>query len=384
MEYTHWKVKRRGKQDGRDWRWKFFPFVKDRDKQSDPQPDQEEPAQFENDLLAAARLNLARVQEAWSKIDKGLLEACGHAKASYDGAKIKYDKETAEHKKEIEAYAVAKQEYEQLKTPPLSSTVYWALFLVITAAEVLFNASIFDIFGFEEKWHTYLAALGIMVAIPTISHIIGVKLREDKKDPVEIFMMSGLMMVLIAGFAGITIWREKFFTGTKVLESVGIGTAWEPSSMMLTFFVVNLLIFAAILGMAFEAGHRDPEDYKTKKQNYERAAAALKNEGREAEAAASALLECSKKWRSAHSAREGEHYKSKSVALREVSSWTYLIDVYRSANMLARQNKQRPKSFNTSADKLVQLPTDLTTLQGCTGCNYSETFAGEEEAVAGA
>ena len=160
--YTHWKVKRRGKRDGRDWCWKFFPFVKNTNKASDPPIEQDQPAQFEQDLLAAARFNLAKVQEAWSKIDKGLLENCRNARAKYEGAQIKYKKEAGEHTTENGVYDPARQEFDLLKTPPLSPKVYWVLFLVITAAEVLFNASIFDIFGFDEKWHTYLMALGIM------------------------------------------------------------------------------------------------------------------------------------------------------------------------------------------------------------------------------
>jgi len=360
----------------------LFPFVK-RKKESDPPVQQQDPAQFERDLVAAANVDLQKTQMAWSVSDKGLLPKCRAAEAAYLSAHLTCKTETDEHTEERKIYVKARAEFADVKTPPLSPTVYWVLFLVITAAEVLFNASVFDIFGFNSKWHTYLMALGIMLAIPSISHIIGTKLREDKKDSVEIYLMVGLVLVLLGGFAGITVWREKFFTGARVLESLGFEAKWEPNSMMFTFYVVNLLIFAAILGLAFESAHRDPEDYKTKKTNLKRAASVLGKEKGELDVATAALLECSERWRKAHSARESEHYKCKSVALKKAKDWMYFVQVYRTANMRARDDKNLPKSFESKADELVDLPADLSSLQMCDKCSYGAVFEIGTTAVEG-
>ena len=71
--YTHKKVKRRGKIDGRDWKYSFWPFKTE--KPQEPNPDQDQPAQFEGELLKAAENDISREAENWVKLDEKLKPA---------------------------------------------------------------------------------------------------------------------------------------------------------------------------------------------------------------------------------------------------------------------------------------------------------------------
>ncbi len=88
--YSNRQVKKRGKQDGRDWRWKFFPpkWPFQESKQPDPSIDQEEAAEFEKELIRGANESLTYISQEWSDIDKELHENCKDAEDKYRMAKV--------------------------------------------------------------------------------------------------------------------------------------------------------------------------------------------------------------------------------------------------------------------------------------------------------
>lgn len=154
------KVKKRGKKDGRDWRWKFFPprwpFREPKD--SDPLIAQEDPTEFEKELIGRANENISRILQEWYEIDKTLHKNCMNAEDRFKTTKAVIEKESGEHKEAIENYKAAKEQFYKQPMPNISAKLFWAIFAIITLAEIAFNALVFSVFG-QSKIHTYLMAI---------------------------------------------------------------------------------------------------------------------------------------------------------------------------------------------------------------------------------
>ena len=59
-KYTYRGVVNGGKKDGRNWKWKFWPFLKN-DKPREPNPDQVETASFEEELFQLGENEIAPI-----------------------------------------------------------------------------------------------------------------------------------------------------------------------------------------------------------------------------------------------------------------------------------------------------------------------------------
>jgi len=368
--YSSRYVKKRGKQDGRDWRWIFvppkWPFWEK--KEPDPLLDQEEPTEFEKELLGGANENLSRILQGWSDIDKKLHKNCQDAEDKYRMAKAAVEKESSEHKKAIENYETAKAHFYNQPMPHLSNTLFWTLLLIITVAEMAFNALVFNVFG-QSQSHTFIMAIGVMAAIPWLSDFIGKKLRMKNRSGTTIGMMIGAALVVLAGLIVIAVLREKFFEANKIVEALGI--RWDMNSIILVFFIVNILLFAAIVVLAYEAGHKDPLKYKQAKRAFEDGAKKLKEEAADLEEAAEELANARIEFNKAHSERVHEFEKIKYKAEEERDIWIGLVQLYRSSNMVARRVKIKPKSFNKDLEGLIVIPNPLQKLD-CNNCCYEE------------
>ncbi|MGQ9571154.1 MAG: hypothetical protein ACUVUQ_10030 [Thermodesulfovibrionales bacterium] len=101
-------------------------------------------------------------------------------------------------------------------------------------AEVVFNGLVFAVFG-QSQLHTIIMAIGIMVAIPWLSDIIGKKLRMENKSKTTITLTIVATLVVFIGFLRIAILREKFFEANKVVEALGL--KWDAESITLTFLL---------------------------------------------------------------------------------------------------------------------------------------------------
>jgi len=117
--YSIRRVKKRGKKDGRDWRWKFFPFSKEQ-KEPDPPLNQGEPSEFEKELLEAAEQNLSREAQRWAKLDEKLHKDCRDAEDRYNEAKKTLEKERKEHADSVVVYEKAQERFLNQPTPPPS------------------------------------------------------------------------------------------------------------------------------------------------------------------------------------------------------------------------------------------------------------------------
>lgn len=366
--YSVRKVKNKGRGDGRDWRWKSFPpkWPFQETKQPDPPIAQEEPAEFEKELLRVANENLSRILHKWHDIDGKLTKNCVNAEDRYKAAKAGTEKEGGEHKEAINNYKSAKEIFYALPLPNIPAKLFWVVFVIITVAEIAFNALVFDVFG-QSKIHTYIMAIGLMIAIPWLSDFIGKKLRVEKKSQTTIVLMIGTGLVVFAGLGVIAILREKFFEANKIVEALGI--RWDTNSIILTFFVVNIVLFVSVIVLAYEAGHKNPSEYRRLKRNYDKAKKILRSDAKNYEDAAEELANTKIEFNKAHTEREHEYEKIRAKANEERDGWMSLLQIYRAANMEARKDKTKPKSFNTDPEELVKLPDEFQKLD-CGSCCY--------------
>ncbi|MBE0427710.1 MAG: hypothetical protein IBX72_13840 [Nitrospirae bacterium] len=365
--YTNRSVRKRGKQDGRDWVWGPFCLSR-KPKQSDPPNDQEEPTEFEKELLRGANENLSRISQKWSDIDKKLYKNCRDAEDKYKRAKSAVDRESGEHKVALENYETTKADFYKQPMTHMSKTLFWLLFVIITGAEFAFNALVFNVFG-QSQIHTYLMAAGVIVGIPVFSDFIGRKLRMENKSKTTLGMMIGVALITVIGLAVIAILREKFFEAYKIVDALGI--RWSANNIVFTFFIVNICLFGAIVVIAYEAGNKNPSEYKRAKRELEEAERKLEEEAGDLKEAAEELANARIEFNKAHSERIHEFEKIKYKAEEERDIWIGLVQLYRSSNMAARKEKTKPLSFYRDLEGLILIPESLQKLD-CNSCCYEE------------
>ncbi len=117
--YTYRSVTRRGRKDGRDWKWKFWPLKVE--KHREPKSDQEIPAQYETEILQMGMSNISEIAEEWKELDKKLKPEYCKALAAYDHANQRYKKEAGEEKQASGEFDIARKKYEEV-SPPRSCT----------------------------------------------------------------------------------------------------------------------------------------------------------------------------------------------------------------------------------------------------------------------
>jgi hypothetical protein len=250
----------------------------------------------------------------------------------------------------------------------MSNTLFWIFFLIITVAELAFNALVFNVFG-QSRPQTFIMAIGVMVAMPWLSDFIGKKLRMKNKSKTTIVLMTGAALVVLAGLIVIVVLRENIFEANKVVEALDI--RWDINSIVFALFIVNILLFAAIVVLAYQAGHKDPLKYKQTKREFEDGANKLKAEAADLEEAAEGLANARIEFNRTHSERVDEFEKIKYKAEEERDIWIELVQLYRTSNMVVRRDKTRPKSFLVELEWLILIPEILQNLD-CNACCYEE------------
>ncbi|MDI6794534.1 MAG: hypothetical protein QME81_16980, partial [bacterium] len=297
---TEREVRKKGRQDGNpSWKlrfgwpfWEFPPQI--------PSIDQNELTEYEEKLIGLAQENLSRITQEWAEEDKALYQSCRDAEDRYKRTEENKKKEVPEHKEASDRYEEAKEEFNKQPMPHISSAFGLFLIGIITVGECFFNALVFNIFG-QSQIHTWIMAFGVMIAIPWCARFTGKTLRLKDKSATDIIIMVIGVSAVIAVLAVIALLREKFLEAMKVSETMGIEL--EPSSMGLSFFVINLLFFVAMFTIEYEKAHKDPEAYKKAKKALKEAKKGVKKEGGEAKASVRGFEEAQREFNEAHSSR---------------------------------------------------------------------------------
>ena len=376
--YTEREIRKKGKQDGRDWDWVIWPFKKKYNPDSaQPQINEEELTEFEDNLIKKAQENLNRLDQEWVEIDKNLHTRCSQAEDRYKNAREKYEKVRVSEDT-IEEYDDAKNHFNEQPKSHLSSHVGLLLVIIIAVGEGFFNSIVFNIFG-QSRLETLLMAISVILTIPLVGWFVGKNLKLKTKPEMTATMMEILVITVIVGLAAIAVIRGVFLEAMEVQEVIRIKLS--PVAMGVCFFAINLLLFGTIVAVEYEKALENPDEYNKAKKIFEDATMKLEKERAEVEAAIKEFEEAQKEFREAHCSRTSEFEKIKAKAEEEENKWRGAIQTYRDANMCARMNKTKPKAFTAESDgKLIKIsiPGRLESDIKCAKCAYPE-LSGEEE-----
>ena len=351
VHYSPRKVRKGGKKDGRNWRWKFvppsWPFWES--KEPDPPLNQPQPSQYESKLISIAHENLERISGEWSREDEGLTSEYCNAKTEKEGLVAKNQKEIKEHEKAVEKYDTARKNLSEFAPRWIPALVYWLIYIAIVAGEGLFNYFVFQIFG-QEKLETYVMALAIVLIIPICSHLIGHYLKIKEKSPTDKFLISSCSFAVLVLLVVLAILRETFFEASDYTLPI------KPVTVTMILIGINLAIFVGLTFLSYSESRADPEGYRKAKRAFQEVEEDLRKEGGDVERIFMELEEAEARFNRAHSKREHTFERYKHRAEEERDTWVTYIREYRHGNMHSRKDKPLPESFKTDPESLIMIP----------------------------
>jgi hypothetical protein len=352
---SHRDVKKKGKKDGREWKWRFgWPLREP--KEPAPRIEQTEPCSYELELARTADQDLKFVKTEWEELDKKLLRDFREAKKEYEVLTQREKREHQEHQVAFQEYSEARKEYDKMPAPHLSPGIYRLLMLVFFICEFPINSLVLAIFG-RGLIETYIMAGAICGGILWMSHLAGSNLKKAVKNWAAIiagFAVTGGLLIVIS------ILREKYFEAQKVQEVLGISI----SSTMLTiiFILVNLFIFVFATWSAYESSYAEPDKHNVAKRRLDAASTAVAKEGSEAVEAKNLLDAAYVKFNNALTLRKKTFELKKSEADASLSTYEALVHGYRDANLSARKSKVMPESFKKDPKEHIKVTSDILTI----------------------
>jgi hypothetical protein len=363
--YSKGRAAKRGKQDGTDYRWVFWPFKRD-NKEADPPIDSQEPSQYQEELIARLNQRVSEIEyKKWSAVNEKLKEACQNCRSTYMDIKGRLKSADVQACEELRK---AKEALVKFPMPSLSMTLYWIIFLFITACDMLFNSQVFNIFG-ESALQNAIMALGLIIAIPVLAQDAGRQVALGKHNKKNIFLMILEIVVVLAGLIAITIMYKKYLVGIKALESFGISIS--PEQLAFIFLLINLVLFTGLFVVAYESGHKDPLGYKMALKEVRAAEIELqKNAGINADLVKK-FVEASYQWTKTHTDRRNVFESTQKKIQKEIAAWLGYIEIFQTENMRMRKNKTKPESFKVVHHVADFFPVAMQTLD-CNGCQYED------------
>lgn len=353
--YTRWKVRRRGKKDGRNWQWEIWPFFR-KQKPAEPKIDQTMPAQFEKEIVKAGESHVAKTANAWKKLDITLKPRYCQARQALLAARESVQKERSEAEAAMAGFETAEQSFRELEMPSLDPR--WRLFwlIIIGVAEFPLNGLVFSIFG-AGRIETYIMASAMCLLIPLAAHFFGQALRQENKTSADKGFLLIVPPILLGVLAAVAFLRAKFFEAGQTQELMGI--TLSPQLATILFLIINVALFLIAIVISYEGSHPNQRQYNTRERRMKEALKRLKKESSEAEAAARKLAEADRAYHKERQHRHTNHEQLRQDAeiTKETAEW--LVTVYRDANIGARH--EIPECFK-QAPMAVSLPEPLLNL----------------------
>lgn len=353
--YTERKVKRQGKKDGRNWKWKFFPFEKE-PKSPIPPDDQTEYADYEILLKEAAENDMQKIATAWEAKDEKLKINFCKAKNELESAEKELPKEKQEELIAYNEYKKAQDELLNLSAPTLSP--FWMYFwlFVIGIGEFFLNSVVFQIFG-QRMFETYLMALGLAVAIPILGHEFGKLLKQEKKRYKEYWIIVLIPIITLVVLFGLAILRAKFFEVAGIQEVLGLKIS--PTTGTLIFLFINIFLFFISAILSYAGSYPEHEEYKRRKKRYKYAWKNYKKESADVGKVQHRLVKAQKHYIKAKQKRKKVFEYFKGLLKEKKENYEHFVAVYRYQNI--SQRGKRPPCFNNPILP-VQFPESLQNL----------------------
>lgn len=365
-KYTYRRVRWVGKKDGRNWKWKFWPFSKT---PKEPQPDlnQPIPAEYEKELKEAGESIIGRLSPDWESMDSRLKPKYCQIYSESLRLKEQCKIENKESKIANQQYDEKAQKFYELQEPDLSK--FWMIFwlVVFGVAEFPLNGLIFSIFG-EQRIPTYIMAGVICIGIPLLAHWVGQTLRQENKSKMDWIIISAIPTFIVATFFSIGFLRAKYLSA--LLNKLPIGISISPAMAIFLFLILNIALFIVAGIISYAGSHPHHSLYITRQKRMEEALDVLNKEMGEARYLTEQLAQTQRELAGMRNYREKKwkwHYE-KANEVKENAE--FLIAAYRKANMEVRTVSTVPECFKKPPLEL-SIPDNLLNLDW----NCSDTEA---------
>lgn len=352
--YSRRKVRCKGKKDGRNWYWKFWPLMK---APKDPTPplDQTESAAFERELVSGAEAMITELSRQWEVEDRKLFpEYC--RKVTYRANLRKTSARESKEAEEAKEYMLkAKQELDAFDDPAINSLSEKLLILFFFIIEIPFNAVIFSIFG-TGKTETFIMASGTAMVISVLAYFFGKKLKMHPKTLIDRIILLILPVLALGVLTAVSVLRSVLFGTVQQFNIIKINL--NPDTAAIIFVAINMALFFAAMLVTYAATRPDHKKYITKRRMFRDAKAIYKKALRDEEHVLEELADAEEALAEAYNKRAKTFaiYCEEAARLADMMEW--YIGVYRTANVEARLDGKTPDCFKKPPVK-IHIPDNL-------------------------
>ena len=352
-KYTYRSVVRRARKDARNWKWKFWPFVKE-NKPKEPKTDQQIESQFERELNQSGENQISHIAEEWKERDLKLKPDYCAALKRYTAAYKTLAEEKGEMSESLKEYNNAKEIHDKFQPPSLKPG--WMIFWLITIgiSEFFINSLVLQILG-QGKIETYVAAFSMCVIIPLGAHFFGKSLQQISKSTTDKFWLIITPIIILLLLGGLSFLRSKYFEGIGVNKLLGIEIT--STEVTIVFIIINVALFVVAAVISHEGSHPQHKSYSQAKKRFKTAMKELEIDERDVKKAARELNESEKdlEIKKHVRAKTHERLKEEAVTIKEAAEW--LISAYRATNLTNREDV--PECFKKEP-RVPVIPITLT------------------------
>lgn len=342
--YTYRSVRREGKKEGRDWRWKFWPPKWPFREAKEPIPplDQSEPTQYEVNLKEVSEADMQIIADDWGEEDRKLKPDYCRARTEYKNAEKSFAKESAEANIARQIFNTINEKFSDIPHPSLHPKIMLMFLILIAIFEYPLNSLIFQIFG-QGKAETYVMAGVIAGGVPFAAHFMGKRLKQEMKSRTDIWLLILTPMSIIALLAVVSYLRSIFLEVEDVVTMIGVEMSFSTSNIL--FLVINMAVFFIAMIISYEGSYSNDVKYKDLRKRYTDTLKSLRKESGEEVAAARRLAKAEDMYQQARQKRQKIYEKYKEDAILVQQHVESFITLYRNANMQSRRIAAMPESF---------------------------------------
>ena len=351
--YTYRSVRRRGRADGRGWRWAFL-FRRER-QEPRPAADQQERATVESELREAAEADIRGRLAEWSKADQKLKQTYCLAVNEKRAADASVKKETAEAVAAREKLERVEADLADLGEPELSPRARNFFLILLGIVEFPINLAVFQVWG-ESMWMTVLMSLGLGIIIPLIAHFTGHRFRQQEQDRKDRALLWMAPFVALGLLTFIAFWRGEFMSVSTNIQMLGVRIS--PVTATLLFVLLNLAFFFLALLISYQGTHPRAAEHRRLHNHAADLRRQLKKEGAEAEAAVRREELAAKELATARARRQQVFETARQEARTLAQTYEHLVTVYRNANLAPRKSAACPPCLRLPIEP-AELPHEL-------------------------
>lgn len=353
--YSYRTVVRRAKKDARDWRWQFWPILKEQ-KSREPKSEQNETASFEEELFQLGENLIAPYVKKWKEIDQKLKPQYCDAKKDDERSDKNLEQVTKEKEVSYQEYKIAKQKLGEFKPPPLDKKWEFIILFLIGISEFFINSLVFQLFG-EDKIKTNIAAMGLGVLLPVLAYWLGYILKQQYRTVMDKIWLIILPLGALGILEVISELRAAFFEGTQIIKILNLSIS--SAQFTFWFYVINIVFFIGATVISYFASHAQGENYKQASNLYKDTLNDFKKDAQEVKEAAEDIERTESNLEKITHLRAKTHQKlfAEAMMIKENAEW--LIKSYKAMNL--RHRPDYPPCFK-KPHIAPEIPSELTNL----------------------